>query len=109
MATITLTDNGDWFAVQGDHKTSILSFNALGNFGGGSLVGTTTQWNDLTRAVTFRDGGGTQVEITQETQFGISTTAKDRWYIFTLQGSTGASVDIDYTGNSVSIIKTNKL
>ena len=109
--TITLTNDGDWVAVKGDHKRNILSFNVLGTFGTASLVGTTSLEidtnNNIIRPVTFRDGNGTQVEITQDTQFGISATTRDRWYIFTVQNSGGTSIEIDYTGKSVSEVKTN--
>jgi len=105
--TITLTNNGHFFAVRGEYNISLISFNILGNFGNGKLVASTTEQNDLTRAVPFRDGNGTQIELTQETQYGISSSSKYRWYIFTLQNSTGASIDIDYVGIITDNIKTN--
>lgn len=106
--TITLTNDGDYIAVRGNHKTNVITFNVLGTFDGASLVATSTQWENLTRQAPFRDGNGTQIEITEETLYSISSSAEDRWYIFTLQNAVGTtSIEIDYTGKGVSQIKSN--
>lgn len=110
--TITLTNDGDYIAVRGNHKTNVITFNVLGTFDGASLVGTNSfeidESNNIIRPVTFRSGDGIQVEITEEGKVSYSAASEDVWYIFTLQNAVGTtSIEIDYTGKSVSQIKTN--
>ena len=109
--TVTLTENNQWIAVRGTHKTNVITLNINGTFANGaSLIETTTLTGvdgepATSRAVPFRDSSGSQVVITNKTQYSRSVSDNERWYILTVQNATGTTnIEFDYSGIEV---KTN--
>ena len=110
---IILTQNGQYIAFHSDsHKTDILSCNIAGTFANGaSLIETTaltTIGGDIGRQVPLRDGNGTQIEISQPGQYSRSASLKDRWYILTVQNSTGSTnIEFDVSGIKIKYNATS--
>lgn len=111
---ITLTQNGQYIAIRsGKHKTDIISCNIAGTFANGaSLIETTaltTQAGEIGRQIPFKDGNGTQIQISSPTQYSRSVSVKNRWYILTVQNSSGATniefdidgVEVRYSGTQI--------
>lgn len=109
---ITLTQNGEYIAMRsGSHKTDVISCNIAGTFANNaSLIETTaltTKENEIGRQVPFRDGNGTQIEISESTQYARSASVKNRWYILTIQGASGTTnIEFDIEGVEIKYSET---
>ena len=96
IQVISLTQNGDYFAMlSGSHKTDIITCQVTKNsvFDGAKLVETRAYLlqNDIDTfnyASKYRDGNGTQTEISDEGQISRSVANKNLVYIYTLVDAT---------------------
>jgi hypothetical protein len=105
---ITLTQNGDYIAIAspqlGGHKTDIITFGIAdsSNFGGGKLL-EKRAYLDVNGDLSFTyetsmNNGVSPIEIDVSSQISRAVANKNIWYIWRLDGSTGANIQIAYDG-----------